>query len=209
MRTPLSGAKLSLDRLRLLAVPSETDRPRELETALENLGFELERLGRFTEGFASFGRLRPPELVRERLDTLVREFVDTYQLAWPNLKLEVISQETARVDMDRDMMRQVLANLCDNSSKALGSESGIVRFELATREGDARLLVSDNGPGIAAAVRERLFEPYTTTRGPGEGVGLGLAISLKILLDHGGDLELLDSSGKGTKFALSLPLPSS
>ncbi len=55
-------------------------------------------------------------------------------------------------------------------------------------------------------MRDRLFEPYTTTRGLGEGMGLGLAISLKILLDHGGDLELLDSSAKGTTFALSLPL---
>jgi signal transduction histidine kinase len=208
MRTPLSGARLSLDRLRALAAP-ESGRRREHESALENLGFELERLGRFTEEFASFGRLRPPELARESLDDLVREFVDSYRLAWPNLKLEIIGRETVLVDMDRGMMRQVLANLCDNSSRALGSQRGVVRFELAARDVEARLLISDDGPGIPPSVRERLFEPYTTTRGPGEGVGLGLAISLKILLDHGGDLELLDSSEKGTTFALSLPLRSS
>ncbi len=105
------------------------------------------------------------------------------------------------------MIRQVLANLCDNSSKALGERRGLVRFTVEARGPEARLLVSDDGPGIPPTVRERLFEPYTTTREVGEGMGLGLAISLKILLDHGGDLELLGSSARGTTFALSLPLP--
>jgi len=58
--------------------------------------------------------------------------------------------------------------------------------------------VADNGPGIPPEIRPRVFEPYVTTRRVGEGMGLGLAISKKILLDHGGDLEVLASSGAGT-----------
>jgi two-component system C4-dicarboxylate transport sensor histidine kinase DctB len=65
--------------------------------------------------------------------------------------------------------------------------------------------VADSGPGVNPAVRDRLFEPYATTRGLGEGMGLGLAISKKILLDHGGDLELADTSPRGTTFRLTLP----
>ena len=67
--------------------------------------------------------------------------------------------------------------------------------------------VADDGPGVDEAVRGRLFEPYTTSRGIGEGMGLGLAISKKILLDHGGDLELVASSAAGTTFRLTLPPP--
>jgi two-component system C4-dicarboxylate transport sensor histidine kinase DctB len=207
MRTPLSGARLTLDRLQALATESEPDQRRELEDAIEGLGFELERLGRFTEEFASFARLRPPEPRRGNLGALVREFVATYEGAWPNVSFEVDIEEEVEVDIDRDMIRQVLANLCDNSAKALGREPGLVHFEVSSRGSEARLLVSDDGPGIPVILRERLFEPYTTTRSLGQGMGLGLAISLKILLDHGGDLELVTSSPEGTTFALALPLP--
>lgn len=206
MRTPLSGARLTLDRIRRAARETEKAQREGLESAAEGLGFELDRLGRFTEQFASFARLRPPVLVRADLGARVNEYVDAYQGAWPNLRLEFDGPGGVWVEIDPDMIRQVLANLCDNSSKALGDESGTVRFTLAIRGREVRLEVNDDGHGIPATIRERLFEPYATTRGLGEGMGLGLPISLKILLDHGGDLELLVSSGEGTTFVLSLPL---
>jgi two-component system nitrogen regulation sensor histidine kinase NtrY len=108
---------------------------------------------------------------------------------------------------DRDLLRQVLVNLCDNSALALGGggRRGTVRFGLAAGDGWLVLTVADDGPGIAAAVLPRLFEPYATTRRVGEGLGLGLAISRKILLDHGGDLELAGSSAAGSSFRLLLP----
>lgn len=206
MRTPLSGARLTLDRLRAAAASAELGRREELEAGIANLETELERLGGFTEQFASFARLRPPELRWEDLGELIGEFVTTYEGAWPNLDLELESPRRIRVSVDRDMIRQVVANLCDNSAKALAEKRGSVRFVVESRGPEARLLVSDDGPGIPPTVRDRLFEPYTTTRKVGEGMGLGLAISLKILLDHGGDLELLESSPRGTTFTLSLPL---
>ena len=209
MRTPLNGARLSLDRLKRLAAHEGESPPPETATALEGLGYELDRLGRFAEEFATFARLRPPEPRREDLGVLVREFVDAYQGAWPNLRLEIEAGLAAPVEIDREMIRQVLANLCDNSSKALGDRLGVVRFELGTTAGEVRLLVSDDGPGIPPTLREQLFEPYTTTGSGNGGMGLGLAISLKIMLDHGGDLELLDSSERGSTFAVSLPSSSS
>ncbi|MES1240944.1 MAG: ATP-binding protein, partial [Acidobacteriota bacterium] len=69
----------------------------------------------------------------------------------------------------------------------------------------ASLDVADDGPGLAPEVRGRVFEPYVTTRRTGEGMGLGLAISKKILLDHGGDLELVETSEAGTVFRMTLP----
>lgn len=206
MRTPLSGARLTLDRLRAAAAQADPGRRGELEAGIDNLAIELERLGGFTEQFASFARLRPPEPMPQNLGALVGEFVATYEGAWPNLNLELGGDRQLEVAVDRDMIRQVLANLCDNSSKAVGDRRGVVRFAIQRHGPEARLLVTDDGPGIPPTVRERMFEPYTTTRRVGEGMGLGLAISLKILLDHGGDLELLDSSARGTTFALSLPL---
>jgi len=103
----------------------------------------------------------------------------------------------------------VLVNLCDNSALAIRSLGG-GRGTVTLRAGEAGrggvfLEVADDGPGIAPEIRSRLFEPYATTRQVGEGMGLGLAISKKILLDHGGDLELQASSGAGASFRLTFP----
>jgi signal transduction histidine kinase len=138
------------------------------------------------------------------------------------------------LSFDRDLLRQVLVNLCDNSSQALAAASGgeaaanggaavrgTVTFTLTpdgrpgrggatgwrdrTSSSVVALEVADDGPGIPGAVLPRLFEPYATTRRVGEGMGLGLAISRKILLDHGGDLELARTSAAGSVFRLLLP----
>lgn len=63
--------------------------------------------------------------------------------------------------------------------------------------------VSDDGHGIAESLRDRVFDPYVTTQEVGEGMGLGLSISRKILLDHGGDLQLLATSETGTTFRIT------
>ena len=103
------------------------------------------------------------------------------------------------------MVRQVLANLAGNSALAFGANGGTITFTLQ-RDGAHHLLnVSDDGPGIAPEILGRLFEPYTTSRAPGEGMGLGLAISKKIMLDHGGDLDHVDATPRGATFRLTFP----
>lgn len=213
MRTPLTAARLELQRMRELLEErgeGEGDRREELLHVRESLDQDLERLGRFTEGFTSFGRLPRPKLRRRDLAALTGEFVDLFASAWANLSLELRrSPDPAgrcEVDVDPEMLRQVLVNLCDNSSLAIGQRSGKILFQVAEAEGGAvALAVADDGPGVAEEVRPRLFEPYTTSRPVGEGMGLGLAISRKILLDHGGDLELFETSAAGTTFRLLFP----
>jgi signal transduction histidine kinase len=70
---------------------------------------------------------------------------------------------------------------------------------------DVRIEVADDGPGVDPSIRGRLLEPYVTTRPVGQGTGLGLAVSKKIMLDHGGDLELVDDGRPGARFRLVLP----
>ncbi|HEY6320722.1 MAG TPA: ATP-binding protein [Thermoanaerobaculia bacterium] len=226
---------------------------------------ELDRLGRFTQAFTSFARLPKPRLCRGDLGAFVTEFAATFGSAWPNLVLVAAAAPAApgpgpplpaapgpgpplpaapppathrgppRLSFDRDLLRQVLVNLCDNSSQALAAASGgeaaanggaAVRgtvtftFIFTLDDGSGRgsasrqdrtspsvvaLEIADDGPGIPVAVLPRLFEPYATTRRVGEGMGLGLAISRKILLDHGGDLELAHTSAAGSVFRLLLP----
>lgn len=205
LRTPLTGAKLELTRLQDLLAGQVGESNGALVQAGRGVEQEIDRLVRFTDQFHSFARLPRPELMQQDLRALLEDVVSTYEAAWRNLVLQVEPGPNAVVAVDRDLLRQVVVNLCDNSSHALGEDQGTLIFVLAERASEIHLDISDDGPGIEEKIRGRLFEPYATSQELGEGVGLGLAISKKILLDHGGDLELLQTSSQGTTFRISLP----
>ena len=205
MKTPLTAARLELTRLRELAHGDAGD----VRQAVESLGEELDRLGRFTREFTSFARLPKPRLEVHDLGAVVSEFASAFDLAWPSLALRVsapLAPSLAPIPLpaavDRELLRQTLVNLCDNSAHA---QARTVTFEVGRNGSGVYVEVADDGPGIAEEVRGRVFEPYVTTRKVGEGMGLGLAISKKILLDHGGDLELVETSAAGTTFRITLP----
>ncbi|HEX7677359.1 MAG TPA: ATP-binding protein, partial [Thermoanaerobaculia bacterium] len=205
IRGPLTAARLEIDRL--ISSSSRGMSDTELERIRLSVCEELERLSRFTREFSSFAAAGNPRLRRESLPALVGDLRETFLQAWPNLTLQPTSggESIPPVLADRDLLRQVLLNLCTNSSQAI-EEMGTVSFRISHDHEHGYLDVGDDGPGISAVVLSRLFEPYVTTRRVGEGMGLGLAISRKILLDHGGDLELLGSSSSGTTFRLALLL---
>ena len=217
MKTPLTGARLELERLQdLLRRCDEKGEP--ARQAVDGVRHELERLGRFTREFTSFARLPRPSLRPVDLGRLAAEFVTTFDGAWPQLTLAHDSTDDLKpVLADRDMLRQVLVNLCDNSAHAIDGaerERGAVTIRGGAAGDQVWLEIADDGPGVPAELRPRLFEPYVTTRGIGEGMGLGLAICRKILLDHGGDLELrpneptdqTEVDEAGAVFRLTLPV---
>jgi len=177
----------------------------------ESIFEELSRLSDFTDQFTAFAKIRKPVLKTENLSVFIREFVELYEEAWPNLGLVLNQPETVEWDvkMDRRMIRQVLVNLCNNSSNAMDESEGSVTFTLEAKDDQVVLDVTDTGPGIPSVLRHRLFEPYTTTKPVGDGMGLGLAISKKIMLDHQGDLELSRTSSEGAEFQLSFSRASS
>jgi signal transduction histidine kinase len=105
---------------------------------------------------------------------------------------------------------QLGVNLLMNAAQALeasgnGPDPRIV-VETHMHEGCARLVVQDNGPGVARELQTRIFEPYFTTKPPGLGTGLGLSICREIASQHGGRLELVSNLEQGARFELILPL---
>ncbi|HET7434137.1 MAG TPA: ATP-binding protein [Thermoanaerobaculia bacterium] len=190
IKGPLTAARLELDRLGELARSGG-----DVAEAQESVAQELTRLARFTTEFSQFGGLGEPVLRRESLAALLDEFCATFANAWNGVTLRVTEPSHASVCADRDMIRQVLINLCTNAARA-GAQS--IAFTIGRNTVDVR----DDGGGIAESLRARIFDPYVTTRKIGEGMGLGLSISRKILLDHGGDLVLAETSPSGTVFRL-------
>ena len=107
-------------------------------------------------------------------------------------------------------LNQAWTNLVDNAIDAMLRGGGVGgRLALRTaREGDRVLVeVGDDGPGIPGEVRDRIFEPYFTTKGVGEGTGLGLDIARRIVVASGGNLRVLsDPKGGDTRFQVRLPI---
>jgi two-component system nitrogen regulation sensor histidine kinase NtrY len=202
IRTPLTAAQMEMERLCTEAAAGWPAGRELIAERRSSIAEELERLRQFTRSFTSFAAIGVPQRVRTDLAAFLHELAETYAAAW-TLSLRVgVDGPGCFVDIDRGMLRQVLVNLCTNSALA-GSTEVAIRTGRTDRY--AFIDIADNGKGIEADVSARLFQPYVTTRPPGEGMGLGLSISRKILLDHGGDLQLKSTGRDGTTFRATLP----
>ena len=124
----------------------------------------------------------------------------------------------AVVMADPSQIHQIVMNLCTNAYQAMRGMQGVLEVTLDDVEGMGeikdtgvawkpyvRLTVSDNGQGMDEAVRERIFEPYFTTKEMGEGTGLGLAVVHGIVEAHGGIIQVESAVGKGSRFMVYLP----
>lgn len=194
IKGPLTAARLELERYADLVRGGASDEERR--RAEVSVAEELERLARYTREFSSFAGLGKPVLRRESLGEIVEQFCATFANAWPGVVLHDGGLD-AIVCADRDMLRQVLVNLCSNSAGAGAKE---VHFTIVKSGARVALDARDDGAGIPEALRARVFDPYVTTRKIGEGMGLGLSIARKVMLDHGGDLQLVQTSNAGTTF---------
>lgn len=100
---------------------------------------------------------------------------------------------------------QIVTNLVQNAIEAAPEGAGHVRVSGTVAGGDLVLSVKDDGPGMTPEVRDRIFTPFFTTKGPGRGMGLGLAIVRRVVDAHGGTLHVKTAPGVGTEFVLRLP----
>ena len=162
---------------------------------------EIGSLRRLVDTFRTLGAL--PKV--EKAPILLAELIEELRLD-PAMaqKLELDAPATpVTVRADKLLLKRVLANLVENGLQAGGTKV-VVRWR--ADGSDAVIAVDDDGPGVPEADRERIFEPYVTTKST--GTGLGLAIARKICIEHGGDLSLAPDKAPsgGARFVVSLPL---
>lgn len=122
----------------------------------------------------------------------------------PGVTLELQLDELPSLVCQPAQLNQVWLNLLQNALDAVGDSGKVLVRGRALPDG-LELSVADSGPGVEAAIRPRLFEPFTTTKPPGKGTGLGLAICYEIVTQHGGKLWLDDSYREGARFVVWLP----
>jgi len=115
-----------------------------------------------------------------------------------------LAAEVPNLIGDADRLRQVLVNLLLNAVQAL-DEQGSIDVELNNVGSGAEIIVDDNGPGISIEQRDTIFDPFFSTKEKGKGTGLGLAICRKLIEEHGGSIEALDSPLGGARIRIYLP----
>src|SRR6185295_10384749 len=178
---------------------------------------EVEALKTLVDEFAQFARLRGPRTLPTDLNRLVDDTLRLYAGVLQQATLRVerqLSTDLPPVRLDTEQIRQVIINLIDNAMEALGGPSAparpdgqppiiVLTTEYDRPNGVVRLVVSDNGPGVPTADREKLFMPYYSTKG--RGSGLGLAIVRRIVAEHGGGIDVGDATPNGTVFTVELP----
>src|SRR5215469_3453589 len=155
---------------------------------------------------------RPLEIPEERVDLeqVVKHAVTEVAHAMPRVKIECTGN-FGEVAGDEGLLRQALLNLARNAVEACSeADSGghvTLRGEMIEGEeaGWQRIVVADNGPGIASAALPKLFRPFFTTKS--NGTGLGLAVVQKIIVQHGGQVEVRNCPKGGAEFIVTLPLP--
>ncbi len=210
IKNPLTPMKLAFQQLearwgRPGPEPRDPEFTRLLAEAGEIVRDEIGTLQRLVEEFSGFAKL--PEVRPEPADLgdFVEEFLRTSPDVGERADVEVVkaAAETP-VALDRGLMRRVLANLCANAIDASRPERARIHLGVARTRDRAVLTVADEGPGIERALRERIFDPYFTTKDT--GTGLGLAIVKKIVLQHGGEIQAGERPGGGASFSLALPV---
>ncbi len=204
IRNPLGSIRGCAELL--ASESSVTGQEREL---LELILRESERVNRLMDDFLSFARVRAPRhepiALRDLGEELSAALAMHPQVADGVEMTVTVEPADLVVPADRDQLRQVLWNLLLNAAQAVG-ESGHVRLQ-ARPDDDGRgcrIEVVDDGPGVPPEHRERIFDPFVTSKPA--GTGLGLSVARRIARAHDGDLVCLEAPGGGTLMRLVLPL---
>ncbi len=213
IKNPLTPIQLSAERLKRKYLSQITNDPETFERMTETIVRQVGDIGRMVDEFSAFARMPTPVMQRESMGDLVSGAVDLQRAGRTDITFVMTPPpEPVLVTCDSRQIRQALTNLLQNAVDAIegrrqdlgdaGAEgwSGRVEVTLERQGAQVSVAVSDNGRGLPETDRDRLTEPYVTTRE--KGTGLGLAIVKKIMEDHRGSVELRDRPGGGAVVSL-------
>ncbi len=200
----IAKTEFLLERLRERVKPKDIE---DLDKILKN----AKRIAVITRGLLSFSRESGAMQKDVAINALIEE---TILLLVDRLKTMGVQLETSlapdlpAISANPDELQQVLLNLFSNALDAMGGKNGIKRLQISTALEDSciAIRVTDTGIGIPPALKERIFDPFFSTKGVGKGTGLGLSISLGIARAHGGQILVESKVNEWSTFTVKLPI---
>ncbi|HEU0186111.1 MAG TPA: ATP-binding protein [Blastocatellia bacterium] len=220
IKNPLTPIKLSAERLAKNLLDSRnagngksghlSERQTELvRQCTAMIGAEVATLQRMVDEFSNFARLPKAAMETASLNEVVVNSLKLYDERLNGIRLTTsLAPHLPGVMIDREQVKRALVNLIDNAAEAMAEVGGDRRITVITREVPEResleLIVADTGPGIPPEDRERIFDPYFSTRK--RGTGLGLAIVSRIVVEHQGRIRVQENLPRGARFIIELPV---
>ena len=202
---PLNSLNIHLQLIEREARKLDGAKGAELQESVEVARAEINRLDSIITQFLRAIRPTRPQLRPENINTIVEEAVRFFALEIKDRDI-VVEQELRSdlplLELDRDQIKQAFYNVIKNSFEAMKSR-GILRIRTDLDESHVIVRFTDTGGGISAENLSRVFEPYFTTKT--SGTGLGLLIVRRIVREHGGELSIESSEGKGLTLTIRLP----
>jgi signal transduction histidine kinase len=203
VKNPLTPIQLSAEHLRRVYEDPSVDFRATLESCTETILKQVRMLREIVTEFSAFARPPASVLVPQDPQEIVKEVLAPYTRALPpGVTFSLDLEKVPSVLVDRRLLERAVVNLLENALQAVG-DKGRIEVRLHSKDGRLELEIEDSGPGVDPDIREKIFEPFFSTKTSGSG--LGLALVKKISEDHGGGVTLESQPGR-TRATLWLPL---
>jgi two-component system nitrogen regulation sensor histidine kinase NtrY len=207
IKNPLTPIQLSAERMNRHFAGAPAATRALVDECTSAIVVEVESLKALVDELAQVARLPAPRAVPASLNAVLTETLALYNGLVTGITIDrEFAAALPPVRLDVEQIRRVVINLIDNAIEALsGTPDGRIVVETQHDAGNAvaRIVITDNGPGVPPADREKLFMPYYSTKR--RGSGLGLAIVRRIVGEHGGSIEVGDNTPRGSRFVIELP----
>jgi two-component system, NtrC family, sensor kinase len=181
---------------------------KEFIKSIDKIEEFVERARKITHSMLGFARRMEPHLDDVDVNMVLSQTIDLLEIHAKNNNIEIIKDLQPGLPIiasDQSQLQQIFMNLINNAVDAIGKDGEI---ELKTWKSNASISISikDNGPGIPEEYRNRIYDPFFTTKDPGKGTGLGLSITYSIIKKLGGTITLDTKALEGTLFVVTLPI---
>ena len=194
IKNPLTPIKLSAQRLERLDI----NKSKTNETFLnctETIKRQVNNIQTLVTEFSNFARMPESEFKEEKLNSIIENQINTIKMLDKNIEFIFINHfKNLKINCDRNQLGRVFLNLFKNAFESSKKKKKIISVKLTIEQKNIIINIEDNGSGFPRN-RDKLFEPYITNKA--DGTGLGLAICKKIIEDHNGEINLLDSQNLG------------
>ncbi len=212
IKNPLTPIQLSAQRLKRKYLSEISTQPDVFEDCTDIIVRQVGDIRQMIDAFSSFARMPAPVLERADLIEVVERAVVLHRLASPEITFDIERpDDDVHLDCDPRQIGRALTNVLKNAIEAIETQAadarpaGRIAIRIRDDDGQWRIEVEDNGPGLPDTLRDRLAEPYVTNRA--DGTGLGLAIVRRIMEDHGGRLVIDNGTEGGALIALVFAAP--
>ena len=208
IKNPLTPIRLSAEHLREVYATDPEGLEGVFESCTANILKQVGELQEIASEFSTYSRIPKMNATRGDLIAVVREIVEAYRTAPPRgVEISFATPcEEVIAEFDSRLVSRALRNLIENALNATPAE-GRVAVGIEVADGQARITVTDNGPGVEPEMLSRIFEPYFSTND--SGTGLGLPIARRIAEEHHGGITAHNRSQGGLQVTLTLPVVAS